>query len=236
MKRFSITLMVVALVVTGCLSSTAATRKFSLSNEVLSSYIAGDAENLHRGPVNQTNFQISFRGFYVGLWSSTGLDGRPNSGREIDYTIGWANNVFSVGISRFDLNPLFSSKGGDIIQPFGEITISVSKEVSPFLAVEHLYVTKDPAKNSATSVAAGAKLNFQPEGSTVSFSHNLRVAYSDGVYGVDKGYIFRYEFRLNKEFPGGTFNLFHFRYLQPLSKMSDRWNEVAVGSGITFNF
>lgn len=237
MKRFSITL-IVALFILTSLSAAQAKIGLSVSNKIMSGYVTGVGKMVHSEPVHQLDLTLSLpHGFYMEGWMSNGLDFKPNSGREIDGTIGWANKFASVGICYIDLNRLFDGNSTDLIEPFVELTApAIRGIVSPYAKVEYFHATRNSNQLSATSYSAGIKVSCRPKNSPFGFSQNLRVVHNDGLFGCEAGYVARYELWLNVSVPNGSINLIQFRLFSPLSKMADRKTQTAVGSGVTLNF
>ncbi|MFA6354149.1 MAG: hypothetical protein WCX12_00475 [Candidatus Paceibacterota bacterium] len=238
MKRNLFSLLMVALFVLTSLSAAQAKIGLSVSNKVMGGYITGVGKMVYPEPVHQLDLVLNMsHGFYAEGWMSNALNGRPNSGREIDWTIGWSNKFMSAGICYIDLNRLFDGNSTDLIEPFVELTApAIGGLVSPYVKGEHFHATRNSDQLSATSLSAGLKIKFQPVKSPFCFQQNIRVVHNDGLFGCDEGYLVRYEMWLNISIPNGSINLLQLRVFNPLSKMSDRKTQTAVGSGITFNF
>ncbi len=162
---------------------------------VFSQYIAVHGAQAYGDAVSQTDIAVGLpKGFSADVWASTGFDTHENSGKEIDYSVGWAGKHIDAKIAYFDLNKVFSNKSGDVVYPATRLFASVVRgnhKVSPYVQGAYVVATKDARKNSGALWSGGFTYTWAPN-KRFDVSEETRILYDTGIFGGDHGYIARY--------------------------------------------
>lgn len=175
--------------------------KLTIVSLVRSKYQTRNLINAMDGPVVQTDFFVQLpRGWFVDVWTSTGLDQKANFGDEVDYGIGWSGEHVMLSLTGLEL-----TRGGNIIQATGQVFATTSirgHTFTPFAEVTRLQVTKDAAENSATQFWAGL-LHAWGKG-RISISQEASVLHETGLFGFGETTIGKFvgdlDIRLNPKF------------------------------------
>ncbi len=147
-------------------------------------------------PVMQGDFSLTLpHGLWAGARYSTDIHLGDNAAREVDYSVGWADEHVKVGVYYFDLNNLFSlGPVGDIVFPFVKAKIPMDlgqgHRLDGSLEMNYAFSTHSLEKSGPLPLLAvdhSWKI-MRP----IEWSHGVGVAYDGSVFGSDRGFIWRY--------------------------------------------
>lgn len=212
----------------------------TVSTAALSKYITRIGKAAYSGAVSQTNINVSFprSGLYVDLWGSTGFDGKENFGREINFSTGYADANVDVGAAYYNLVPL-ESFSGDVFDLYTETHHRFnldSHALTPYAKVNGLIATTDAGRNSAFIGALGVRhaWGLRP---SVNLFHSVEFIYNTPIYGGNSGLAARYDASLNLKLSETvTLSPVVLRAVIPLTRISDRHSDVAVGARVAISF
>ncbi|MDP2631054.1 MAG: hypothetical protein Q8P56_06655 [Candidatus Uhrbacteria bacterium] len=211
----------------------------SVSTEVVSKYIAGAGFLPHDGATAQVDVSVTLpKGFFFGLWFSSGFDFKPNFGREVDYTLGWQNEVVGTGLAFYDLNDIFGTQGADIVLPYLELHpsfIRVGQTFVPFARAEYNLCTRDRSKNSSLDLSVGVK-QFWQINERFSVNQRIRLLYDDGLFGSRSGFITRWDIGSSVQMTGQIKLNLSVKNSIPSRSMVDRQNLTSFGIGVSSSF
>ncbi|MGC9599605.1 MAG: hypothetical protein ABSE18_04440 [Minisyncoccia bacterium] len=166
-----------------------------VTTKFLNGYDRKNDNMVHDGPVVQSDVLVTFgNGAFFDLWGSTGLDFRPNGGREIDWTVGWGGKHISAGLTYFDLAPLFSRGGnGDMFFPFFETRKKYSfrdshHALTPFFIAEGVILTKGTSRNSGAFISGGLRHRWTIS-KRVAFGEEWKTLLDTGVFRRNRGLV-----------------------------------------------
>ncbi len=210
-----------------------------VSTEVVSKYIAGAGFLPHDGTTTQVDVLITLpKGFFFGLWFSSGFDFKPNFGREVDYTLGWQNEVVGTGLAFYDLNDIFGTQGADIVLPYLELHPSfmrVDQTFTPFVRAEYNLCTRSMSKNSSLDLSVGMKQSWQIS-ERFSVNQRIRLLYDDGLFGSRSGFITRWDIGASAQVTRQVNLNLSVKNSIPSRSMTDRQNLTSFGVGVSSSF
>lgn len=177
----------------------------SLSTRFLSqdlSYIGG--LSLER-PVQENDLYISlpWKGFYIDLWHSTGLNKKDHSVQEISWATGWGGMVSNlrvkVAMRYCDYAMLLDKKGGDYISPFAEVglplKVAENHNLEPFFLFELAFPAGDSHPDVGIYATGGLKHRWEI-GSLVVVCQKLGFRYYEVQNSPEYGCLVDYNFTL----------------------------------------
>lgn len=206
-----------------------------VTNTTVTDFVTANGNLVCTIPCNQTDLFWSLpKGFYVDLWVSAALDGGRNNGQEIDYSVGWSNDRWDVGVSLYDLNRVMSVENPDILNFHVETRRGVKvfgQEATVFLKQENLLVTRETNRFSSTLSSVGARHSFRVLG--ISLSQDFRAAYDAGIFAGDTGWLVVYSANASTTVSG--LPLFAgVKQFTPTKSISDRGNHTVLKWGVNF--
>ena len=224
----------------------------SLSLEVKDKYLISKGITVYEGPVIQTNLTIDLpKGFYLGLFGSKSADSSDftgNFGNEVDYTVGWSGIVRNLrldfGVSYLDLAKVFSTKGGDAVQMYGEvgrdIILNGHNTLTLYMRTEmHIPVGKWQGNAHAGAyVFMGVKNQWRVH-KYMALNQKLAVMYDTGTFvASDRGFLGHYDLDVSWNLTKAlSMSLPTFKLIFPISSLNDgRGVEHMVGGGLNFKF
>lgn len=222
--------------------------QLTLSTKAWSSYVFNSGVEFHDEPVVQTDAFLQLRhGFYLDLWWSAGLDDTylsSNFGDEVDYTVGWSDDVgkkliLDVGVSYFDIINLFDSgETSDVIKSYAKLsrTFPVGRihELTPLFAIEW----HKPLKGNFDGVYTWTGLRYRWQVSDLfSLNSEAGLLYDSGAYGFESAIVWyanaELSWQLNETI---SLQLPSVRLTTPLGHKPDRETQLVFGAGMSFNF
>ncbi len=224
---------------------------FDLSFSYWSEYLddSGGIIN-HDRPVGQIDFILSHSsGVYLELWGSTGLNGGGISsdyGDEFDIYLGWSGEVeefgldLDIGVAYFDLLPVDTFSGSDVLQPFAmiskEFEIADGQTLTPYGRVEMLF-SDDFDNQGECYFHFGVEHSFGLSES-LSVTQKVDLNYDPGLYELDATWIGEYAVALEWSVSElVTINPIMIRLATPLTDVEDdRETEFVWGFGATISF
>jgi hypothetical protein len=241
---------------TGSLSAAETTNESSWSYEVsthvwsqyhAASDFGGSGAIYHDKPVIQTDLSATWSGpldISFGIWHSAGLDDSGLSsdfGDELDYYLNFEKEIGGISLSLyvayFDTVDLFRTPG-DVVSITPKIGVPVEigeHKVTPFVQW-NTYVPTGQGALAGNLFQLGVEHGFSVR--SYDISHTMAVAYDDGAFGLENGYIFNYiftgSFAVSEKF---TVEVPMFKFTTPMSDLKDgRGSEVTFGAGVVFSF
>ena len=186
-----------------CLSVSASELPFSanITSLVNSKYLVfGNGVNLYDSPVLQTDLMISGPyGFYIDLWNSRALGGDAwdsTYGDEFDYGIGWSGKVWifdtTLAVTYFDEPSVFSFDETDILLCKGTISTEVWQGLNAFGSFSNystVFSGHPYPDNGGFIIETGLNRTFSY--GRFSTCPQVSIAYDDGSFGIDPGFILK---------------------------------------------
>lgn len=219
--------------------STITANAAELSIKTATQYIGNNGSAVVKHAVQQTNIFIPLPGgFYADIWNSLATEG---SEKEIDWTAGWTGSIanldLNIGVSYYDFDALFFSKG-DVLNPCIEISkafkISESQTVTPSLKFETPILVND-GSIAGVFTHVGVKHVWQAS-DQFSVTQNVKIMYDNGVYGMDDGFVGKYSMSLGMTVTKSiTLNAL-MDISKPFGSIHDRKIEITPGVGVTIKF
>lgn len=221
----------------------------TFSSGVANQYISfGSGAVLYdENPVLQSDLFVSFEnGFYADLWNSKSFVSSwgENLGDELDYGFGWAGSIgggftLDIGVTYFDEPTIADFAEGDIlythvklsheIETFSEFGLGTLTVSGMFDSYKTLFGTDYDGGNL---YGIGANIN-QVWGKTTSFNLNQVLAYDDGGFGLDDGFIIEWSAGLTHRLSDRTsLVLPSITLYTPLSVHDARETELVLYGGI----
>lgn len=206
------------------------------STTVIDQRIGTNGSILHADPAQQSEVFVPLPyGFYGDLWISTPWNGESKN-IEADYTAGWTDGIINAGISYYDLSKLMDSDG-DILNPYFSIStkfvVTEKHTVTPSIKIE-FPVLLDNFSVTGTFMHIGlmheCKVNEK-----ISVTQNLRMLYDSGAYEMEKGFIGKYTLSVDATLTKNLCLGGSILFVKPLT-VSDRYNSITPGAGITMKF
>lgn len=212
----------------------------TVSTAALSKYITRIGKIPYSSAVSQTDINVSFpgSGLYVDLWGSTGFDGKQTFGREIDFSVGYADANMDVGAAYYNLIPL-EKFSGDVFDLYAEAHHRFnlgSHALTPYAKASGLIATTDAGRNSAFIGALGVRYVWLLHPS-VNLFHSVEFVYNTPIYGGNSGLAARYDASLNLKLSETvTLSPVVLRAATPVTHIRDRHPDVAVGARVAVSF
>lgn len=222
----------------------------TLSVDVKDKFVAGKGLTVYDGPVVQTDlFLVLPSCFTLDLWWSTSVNGNLNGdfGDEIDLTVSCSGRVanfnVAVGLGYFDLFRLFSQKGGDVVQPYVDISrefrIGGSNFLIPYARAEIIIpVGWEGDAKAGVHFFAGATWRWQIH-QRVAFNQKFSLMYDTGTFvNFNSALLGSYDAGLTwKVMESISITLPTFQLISPFSSPNDgRKTERAIGGRVGYNF
>jgi hypothetical protein len=251
LKRIAVTM---AFIFVACecsaVESDRALLEINFSTKVLNRYIGDTGVATYNHPVSQNDLTIIHvpTGFYLDIWQSisTSHSGRStNYGNEIEYFLGWSGEIAGIGmdtgIGYFDLITLFAMPGGDVVQPYVELTkkINVTDQhaITPYVRAEYGIPAKGNAKElKGLYVYSGLKHGWQIS-KDFSINQKVSIIFDDGAYGVDRAWVGAYEISPSYRIIEWLAFDLSGKVIGPFSNTTDgRKTQFIGGAGFSVNF
>lgn len=137
----------------------------TLSTAFKDRYVVKNANSPHDGIVNQNDIAVGFcDGASFDVWTSTGMDGLSNGGREIDVTAQWQNKWLDTALEYNNFAPLGRVKK-DVVQPYVVATSPKSFHgITPRVEADYVLVTAQTKRNSTILLLAGMSHAWKMKG------------------------------------------------------------------------
>jgi hypothetical protein len=173
------------------------------------------------------------------IWNNTPWNGRGTS-LEIDYTADWSGNVAgltaNVGVSYYDCSKLMDAKG-DVLNPYvsigKEFKVAEKHTLTPSVKIEVPVLIDDwSVTGTFTHVGISHAWNISDR---IAATQNLRILYDSGCYGMEKGFVGKYDVTLSVEIVKNLHTNASVSIVKPLT-VSDRHGTVTPSVGVTMNF
>lgn len=183
------------------------------------------------------------KGFWADIWYSTNPKFQENFGREIDYGFGWSNKNVSAGFYYFDLMKQFSTAAiGDVTMTYVKALwptgLGRRHQLTPYVEANYFYATQDLKANNGSYPMIGIQHDWKQAVGSVNLFQDVALVYDGGVFGSERGFIFRYQASLtavlSKMF---SVRLPYARVHTPLtSSIHDRKTEPIVGADLLVHY
>lgn len=222
----------------------------SLSVNVKDKYVIGKGINVYDGPVVQTDLFVNLpHGLYADIWWSVSADNSDvngDFGDEVDYTLGWSGEAYGLTLdanfSYFDLVKLFSTNGGDALNPNIDVSKSFSvgnHTLTPYVRTE-IYVPIEWSADAKSGVHLfwGVKHQWRLT-DRIAVNQKLAAFYDTGTFvASDSGILGHYDIGIGwKVRDNFTINAPTLKVIFPISSLNDgRTTEHILGGGVTLTF
>lgn len=206
-----------------------------------SSYLLDNGIAFHDGPVLQSEILISLpKGFYLDLWHSMGMDGSGLSSGlddELDYTAGWRGDVrgysLDMGVLYMDMIKVLDLPDGDIMLPYFEVSRNLpfkGKQLyNPYVKIQPGLPANGSYPAGGLYVGVGLRHLYQIS-KALRLGEEFALIHDSGAFGFESGKLFKYAVGVNRKLPGPfSLDMPMFKFIAPVSGMSDRKKETSVG-------
>lgn len=208
---------------------------FTGTSGVMSAKVAGNGYPVHFGPVLKFDANVAFRsGAYVDVSGTRALSGAKGSD-ETDLAVGKVLKVgrgtLDASLNYYDIRPLWTGKGGDIISPILQYNQPVGHGWTGFVHGEYDFLTHGSANRNGYLVAMGA--SHSDHLGHLKLDQTFSLAYGDGPFGQQAGAVARYEGTLSVPFWQRTLGWFKVKGYAPVSGARDRRPVASASLGLT---
>ncbi|OGE88350.1 MAG: hypothetical protein A2760_03570 [Candidatus Doudnabacteria bacterium RIFCSPHIGHO2_01_FULL_50_67] len=210
----------------------------TLSANIADHYVVKPGREVHDRPVVQTSLTFDLgRGFSLDVWGSTDFGLNRNSGREIDWTVFWSGKSARVGVTYFDLNPLVSRAGTDIVNPFVSYSRPKpwhSHTIAPYIYLDGMFPTKQTGRDLGAFLSGGVRDNWRLTGK-LGLRQEASALYDTGFFRKPAGVFANYRAALDiRATPRLTITPLSLRVIGPIIGARDRKLQAVFGGGLTY--
>lgn len=210
---------------------------FSLSGGIMSQKVIINGSLVHKGAVRWFDANVSYRDWNIDYWGSRALSGDRGSD-ENDYTVSrtWTHGsrTVAVGLAFFDIRPLGSRAGGDMLSPFVAVNRSVGHGVAVFGNAEVYVLTGGPSGRNGYDVSVGVKYSHPIGKVAVDLAQSA--VYADGPFGAERGVLLRSDVSATIPLVGHLKGLVSAKVLVPFLGMRDRRPTATANLGVAYAF
>lgn len=215
----------------------------TIQSSVLNKYVDTDGLVYYDKPVIQTEFTYALgsKGFYLDIWDSQALNGKRNFGDEIETSLGWSHDgavSVDVGISYYDILPLFKGPKGDVYVAYAKLSKSFDKgdfgTWKPFVMLTGYKTGRGSDYSGGARVQGG--VSFSKTVGKTTFEATTALTKDDGTFDDPPAWVGSQSLDLSWNVKKVSLKLPILTAYTPLSGHSGRQSSVVVGANIAYNF
>ena len=166
--------------------------KLTLTAGIETGKIVGNGKAVQQNPVAFQDANAVWKnGWSFDYWASESI-GAPGTSDERDFTLtkSWKlpeNRSLITGIALFDIQPIASTKGGDVLSPFAEYDVPLGHGLTGFVRGDAYFLTGGPSGRDGFLGRVGLRTSSiqLPAGFTLSATGTM--LYSKGPFRMDAG-------------------------------------------------
>lgn len=202
-------------------------------------YHGSDGSVFDPDPPSQFAITFAKDSFYTGIWISEDWDNNPDFGNEVDFFAGYAGEAgllnYDVGGQYFVLHQP-TADSGDVVNVYLQVSVPNVANVwgvslSPYVKLDHYFpIDKEPADGTFYRFGVSADYILTQKW---SMSVNQELAYDDGAFGADAGWLTFTDVGLNRSFDNGVTVSALMKMSSPLGSDNFRSFELTPGIEIS---
>lgn len=209
----------------------------TVSFGIQSDKTTGTGVRVHQGAVAWAEATAAYAdGVSLDFWSSRALGGDRGSD-ENDYTLSKSGQAgpmgYTAGIAYFDIQPVGSGEGGDMVSPFLELDVPVGHGVTAFAREDVYLLTDGPKGRGGHLERAGVRDTFQLPGD-FTLNASADIGYSEGPFKQTPGFVASGNLSLSKKLWDGLTGTFWVKGSAPVS--GGQSIKPDTSAGVSFSY